>query len=72
MSFTCGSCEKVVSYSAMAGMVVGQITSATLSAKGIETTKSGISNSFSKHDFGAGFLNGLGIKCSACNKSDWR
>ena len=72
MSFECASCNKKVTYTAMAGLVFGQITSATLASKGVQTTKSGLAQGFSKHEFTAGTLNGLGIKCNACSKTDWR
>jgi DNA-directed RNA polymerase subunit RPC12/RpoP len=71
MSFECKECGEKVSDSKMAGLVFGQIASATLSGYGIET-KSGLTKGFSSRDFGSGILSGLGINCPKCSGKNWK
>lgn len=70
MSFECKKCEEKVSNSKMAGLVFGQVTSATLKTKGIET-QSSLASGFNSGDFSGGFLSGLGIKCPGCGSKNW-
>lgn len=70
MSFTCANCSEKVSDSKMAGLVIGQVASATLSSKGIQT-RSDLTSSLSKGEFTAGVISGLGIKCPKCNGTNW-
>ena len=71
MSFECKKCGEKVSDSKMAGLVFGQVASATLSRYGIET-KSELTKGFSSRDFGSGVLSGLGVGCPKCGEKNWK
>lgn len=70
MSFKCKGCKETVSYSKMAGLVLGQVGSATLESKGIKTQRE-LAKAFDTGEFGAGVLSGFRINCPSCNGTNW-
>ena len=70
MTFKCKNCKEKISVSKMVGIVIGQVASATLAAKGIRTS-SDIKMGIMDGSVGAGILSGMRVSCPKCRMANW-